>query len=156
LADRDFVLGSVVDISERKQRERDQAFSMTTSDLLRTCQDAETLASRVALVQTFTDRIWPWVEHVRLSAEYRAREVREATQFRLAVEDPKSRPMGSGRDLFGLRKDGTQVPIEIGLTPLRTADGDFVLSSIVDITERKLKHAFKDARSGSLRIELAR
>jgi two-component sensor histidine kinase len=46
-------------------------------------------------------------------------------------------PRSAGRDLFGRRKDGSEVPIEIGLTPLRTDDGDFVLSSIVDITERK-------------------
>ena len=50
---------------------------------------------------------------------------------------PQARSMGVGRDLHALRKDGTEVPVEIGLSPIRTADGLLVLSAIVDITERK-------------------
>jgi len=50
---------------------------------------------------------------------------------------PQPRVMGVGRDLFGLRKDGTELPVEIGLTPVTATEGRFVLASIVDITERQ-------------------
>jgi PAS domain S-box-containing protein len=43
-----------------------------------------------------------------------------------------------GRDLYGMRKDGTKVPVEIGLNPIRTRAGLMVLSAVTDITERKL------------------
>ncbi|HEY9713249.1 MAG TPA: ATP-binding protein [Chroococcales cyanobacterium] len=49
------------------------------------------------------------------------------------------RAMGAGRDLYGQRKDGVQIPVEIGLNPIKTSKGNFVIASIVDITERKLK-----------------
>ena len=50
---------------------------------------------------------------------------------------PAARAMGSERDLFGVRKDGTEVPIEIGLNPIRSREGQLLLASVVDITERK-------------------
>ncbi|MEP6621911.1 MAG: PAS domain S-box protein [bacterium] len=53
------------------------------------------------------------------------------------LEEPSARAMGAGRDLYGVRRDGTEVPIEIGLNPIDTADGRFVLSSIVGIADRK-------------------
>lgn len=54
---------------------------------------------------------------------------------------PKARAMGVGRDLYGQRKDGSRLPVEIGLNPLMTDGERFVLASIVDITERKHSEA---------------
>ena len=54
---------------------------------------------------------------------------------------PKARYFGAGRDLHGMRKDGTEFPVEIGLNPLNTGDSTLILASVIDITKRKEQEA---------------
>ena len=80
----------------------------------------------------------------------------EATRGRHAVlrAEYQSAPYtadGSHRQLTGLRKDGRRVPIEIGLNPIRSDQGVFVLASVVDVTERLKAEAERSHLEAQLR-----
>lgn len=71
---------------------------------------------------------------------------------------PAHRAMGKGRNLFGQRKDGTLVPIEVGLRPFQTEEGLFVMSSIIDISERqraedRFRAAFEAAPNAMIMVD---
>lgn len=62
------------------------------------------------------------------------------------LKDPRPRQMGEGNRLFGLKKDGKKIPIEVGLSPVVLDDEIFVMSTILDISSRlEQENKFKNA-----------
>lgn len=53
------------------------------------------------------------------------------------LRQPKARAMGHGRDLYGLHRDGIEIPVEIGLNPISIGERIYTLATILDITERQ-------------------
>jgi len=80
---------------------------------------------------------------VLVPARFRGQHPGHRREFLAA---PSQRAMGAGRDLYGLRKDGSEFPVEIGLNPIDTADGVLVMASIIDTTERR--HLEQQLRQG--------
>jgi PAS domain S-box-containing protein len=96
----------------------------------------------IVLVNAETERLFGYERHeligrsvdILVPASQRSHHVRHRIAF---VTRPEARRMGAGRDLHGVRKDGSEFPVEIGINPIQTSQGLLVLSVIVDITERK-------------------
>ncbi len=133
------VLESNRDITQRRREER------KFRDLLEATPDAMIIVNQegcIELANTQMEIVFGYTKEevlgkpvdMLLPERYRGRHsVHREIYFRA----PRRREMGAGLDLYGLRRDGTEFPLEISLSPLETADGTLVMSAIRDITHRK-------------------
>jgi PAS domain S-box-containing protein len=134
-----FVISSIVDISARKRAEQRFRVAVDSSPNGMVMVDA---TGKIVLVNREIERLFGYAREEVLGQPIEmlvpAASRGNHPSFREAFfNEPRARSMGIGRDLFGVRKDGTQVPVEIGLNPIETDEGLFVLSSVVDISARK-------------------
>jgi len=126
--------------------------SLTTDilrQLLEALPDALTIVDqegRMVLVNSQTETMFGYRRdellgrpiELLLPERYRQRHVAQRNGYFTA---PHVRPMGRGLELFGRRKDGHEVPVEISLSPLQTPDGLLVVGTIRDVSERRRAEA---------------
>lgn len=133
------VLSVIVDISERKRLEQRfrQVVQEAPNAMIMVNQHGKIMLFNRQAETTFgyqeSEMLGQFME-VLVPDRFRQAHPQLRTSFLLR---PEARPMGAGRELFGLRKDGDEFPIEIGLNPIETEEGTMVLAAIVDITSRK-------------------
>ena len=135
------VLSAIVDISERKRLEE------RFRQVVESAPNAMVMINEAGFIEMVNaqaervfgyDRVEMLGQPVEMLVPLRYRPSHPGLRGAFFGK-PQSRPMGAGRDLYGLKKDGSEFAVEIGLNPIETEDGTKVLSAIVDISDRKLK-----------------
>jgi PAS domain S-box-containing protein len=127
------------DITERRRAEEMFHIAVEAAPNAMIMVDA---AGKIILVNAQTEKLFGYGSQELIGSEvdmlvprrYRAAHPAYRSEF---MAGPQARAMGVGRDLYGVRKDGSEFPVEIGLNPIKTDRGTLVLSAIVDITQRQ-------------------
>ena len=130
-----FVITFVRDVTERKAAETQ------FRTLLESAPDAIVLADaagRIVLANARTADLFG----------YAADEL-VGNAVELLVPEPRTRELGADLELYGRRKDGSEFPVEISLSPLASPDGTLVTTIIRDVTERKLAETERRAREAA-------
>lgn len=139
LVDDTWILATVINICERKRAEE------RFRSVVQSAPNAMILVDKngfISLTNQQTTNLFGYEEPEMLGEKI---EILIPERFRHGHDvlrdsffaNPQARYMGIGRDLVGRRKDGSEIPIEVGLNPLKDADETMVLISIIDISERK-------------------
>jgi PAS domain S-box-containing protein len=133
------VLESNRDVSKLKNEER------RFQNLLEAAPDAIVIVNGTGIIQIVnaqTEKMFGYLrgELIGVPVEIlvpHSVHSKHSTHREAYSRSPQPRSMGAGLNLHGLRKDGTEFPVEISLSPIDTADGALISSSIRDVTERK-------------------
>jgi PAS domain S-box-containing protein len=139
------VLVSERDISQLKRLQDMHATEAPFRSLLEAAPDAMVILrrdGRIALVNAQVMRLFGYEREeligqpieILVPEHFRERHPQHRNGY---FENPRTRPMGAGLDLFGRRKDGSEFAAEISLSPIETPEGRLVTAAIRDVTDRK-------------------
>lgn len=123
----------------KQEKEKFEAlFQYASMGILVANAEAEIILMNNFLLALFgytdqTDLIGKKIETL-IPSRYHNKHIHQRDHY---IENPKPRPMGLGKDLFAVRKDGSEFPVEISLSNYTTAEGSFAIAFVSDITKRK-------------------